>query len=72
VRETLVIRIPMDNNFLNGNTRAGTIGGAFLVILLRVDYREILHTALLAAIGAIVSYIVSIFLKYIIRKFLRK
>lgn len=47
-------------------------GGTVLVILLRMDIQEIGHTVILATIGAVVSFTVSVLLRYIIRKFLRK
>lgn len=66
------MRITVESSFHNGNTWAGMAGGTILVILLRMDMQEIGHTVLLAAIGAVVSFTVSVLLRYIIRKFLRK
>jgi len=62
----------VESSFLNGNTKAGMAGGTVLVILLRMDIQEIGHTVILATIGAVVSFTVSVLLRYIIRKFLRK
>ena len=64
--------MPVEQPINNGHTRAGTVGGILLVIFLRVDQAAIIHTVVLAAIGAVVSYTVSALLKYIIRKFFRK
>jgi hypothetical protein len=55
----------MENNFVDGNTRAGTIGGTLLVVFLNISCFEILHTAVLAGVGAVVSFGVSVILKYL-------
>ena len=62
----------MDNGYPNGNIKAGTVGGTLAAIFLNVDYNDITHTVSLAAIGAVVSFIVSAVLKIIIRNFFRK
>ena len=59
----------MVNNLHNGDTIAGTVGGTLLVIFLNADYKEMMDTALLAAIGAAVSFIVSALLKFMINRF---
>ena len=61
----------MENNSINSNTWAGTLGGTALVVILNIT-TEILHTALLAGVGAIVSFGVSISLKYVVKWFGRK
>lgn len=61
----------MDNHF-NGNTIAGTIGGTTLVIIMQASLSEIANTALMAAVGAAVSFTMSILLRYITGKFRRK
>jgi mannitol-specific phosphotransferase system IIBC component len=61
----------MDNHF-NGNTIAGTVGGTFLVVILQADMQELANTAIMAAVGAAVSFIVSVLLKYIAGRFRRK
>ena len=62
----------MDNNFTgHGNTVSGTIGGTIYVLLLQVSFTEISRTIFLAALGASVSFLVSLFLKWLIRR-LRK
>ena len=50
------------------NTRVGTIGGMVLVMLLKLDAVTLLETAVVAATGAVVSYSVSVLLKWVIRK----
>ena len=45
------------------NQSAGTFGGTLLAIVGVVDPSDMLKTAVLAAIGAVVSYVVSAILK---------
>ena len=49
-------------------TKAGTIGGTLFVLLLHITSEEVLKTALLAAMGASVSFFVSYVLNRIIKK----
>ena len=56
----------MENNSINSNTWAGTIGGTALVVILNIT-TEALHTAELAAVGALVSFGVSLSLKFLLR-----
>ena len=59
----------MENNAnVNTPTKAGTIGGTFLILLLNITSEEVLRTALLAAIGAIVSFSVSFLLNRLVKK----
>ena len=62
----------MDQGSPGGDVKAGTVGGTLAAIFLGVDYSEISKTVSLAAIGAVVSFLVSALLKIIIRKFFRK
>ena len=52
-------------------TKAGTIGGTFLTVAANIDSGDVLKTIVLAAIGAIVSFSVSLLMKLLIIK-LRK
>ena len=49
------------------NQSAGTVGGTILAIVGVVDPGDMLKTAVLAAIGAVVSFIVSAILKYLFK-----
>ena len=49
-------------------TLIGTAGGTFLSVLPNLNSEDILKTVLLAAIGAIVSFILSMALKFIVKK----
>jgi hypothetical protein len=58
----------MNSNFDN-DTRAGTIGGTLLVILLHAAAGEVLRTAAFAALGATVSFFISLGWKFLLRFF---
>ena len=59
----------MDSNLQpQGSATMATVGGTLLVMLLQIDTGEILKTSCLAAIGATVSFIVSMALKWLVRK----
>jgi hypothetical protein len=46
----------------------GTAGGTFLSVLPNLHSEDVLKTIILAALGAIVSFIISMLLKYLIKK----
>ena len=46
----------------------GTAGGTFLSVLPNLHSEDVLKTMLLAALGAIVSFVISLLLKYLIKK----
>ena len=46
----------------------GTAGGTFLSILPNLNSEDVVKTILLATLGAIVSFTISILLKFLIRK----
>jgi hypothetical protein len=59
----------MENNAnMGAPTKAGTVGGTFLVLLLHITSGELIKTAVLAAVGAAVSFGVSLLLKWIVKK----
>lgn len=55
----------------NTGTKAGTIGGTFLTVAANIQNGDVLKTIVLAAIGAIISFSVSLLMKQLIMK-LRK
>ena len=58
-----------DNNFSGSdNTVAGTIGGTAYILLLQISSTEMMKTMLLATLGAMVSFCVSLFLKWVVRR----
>jgi len=50
------------------HTLMGTAGGTFLSVLPNLHSEDVLKTVLLASIGAVVSFIVSIALKTLLKK----
>ncbi|MBS1744082.1 MAG: hypothetical protein JST81_13705 [Bacteroidetes bacterium] len=59
------------NQVFDNNTKAGTAGGTLLIVLLNIRSEDLLKTAVLAAVGAVVSFCVTLALKLVI-KHLRK
>jgi predicted permease len=51
---------------------AGTASGTLLTIFANIHSEDIIKTAVLACIGAVVSFVISIGLKWIARKMQRK
>jgi hypothetical protein len=51
----------------NGSAKAGTAGG-LLFVLLNISSAELFKTALLASVGAVVSFTVSLGLKMMVKK----
>ena len=52
----------------NSHTLMGTAGGTFLSVLPNIQSADVFKTVVLAAIGAIVSFTISLVLKIIIKK----
>jgi hypothetical protein len=50
------------------HTLTGTAGGTFLSVLPNLHSDDVLKTVVLASVGAIISFIVSMTLKYLIKK----
>ena len=53
----------------NNHTMMGTAGGTFLSIIPNIQSADVLKTVVLAAVGAIVSFTISLVLKSIIKKY---
>ena len=56
-----------DHSFLAG-TRTGTVSGTLLVILSSIRINDLLETIVLAATGAVVSFLVTLVLRRLFRK----
>ena len=56
----------------NISLKSGTLGGTFLSILPNLNLGNFLETILLASIGAVVSFSVSLLLKCILKKYFKK
>ena len=54
----------MNDQPVIGSAKMGTAGGILTIILMNINAADILKTAVLAAIGAVVSFFISILLKY--------
>jgi mannitol-specific phosphotransferase system IIBC component len=53
----------------NTGTKAGTVGGTLLTICYNIHSEDIAKTVVLAGIGAVVSFVVSLLLKSILKYF---
>jgi len=56
----------------SNSTAIGTLGGTFLSILPNLHSEDILKTVALATIGALVSFLISVVLKYFSKKYKNK
>ncbi len=64
----------MVNPINSTGTKVGTAGGTLLTVLANISTGDLVHTSVLAAVGALVSFTVSILLKWLIKalgKFIR-
>lgn len=57
------------NHTFDTGTKAGTIGGTLLAVFSNVYLEDISRTMILATVGAVVSFIVSLCCKWAWRKF---
>lgn len=57
------------HNHTENGTIIGTVGGTVLTVAMNIGSSDILKTVVLAALGAIVSFSVSLLLKWIVKKF---
>lgn len=59
----------MNQQYFDSNIKAGMIGGTLLTILANINSSDILKTGILAAVGAAVSFLVTVILKFLIKLF---
>lgn len=59
----------MNQQYFDNSTKAGTIGGTLLTILVNIKGADLVKTAILAAVGAVVSFTVTLVLKFLIKFF---
>lgn len=57
----------MANQSMGTGTKIGTAGGTLLSVLANITSGDLLHTAILAAVGAVVSFSVSMVLKWLVK-----
>ena len=60
------------NYLINMDTRMGTWSGTLLVVLVNISAGELLKTTVLAAVGAVVSFMVSWLLKWSTHRYKQK
>ncbi len=53
----------------NTGTKAGTIGGTLLTVFYNIRSEDVAKTIVLAGVGAVVSFVVSLLLKKILKYF---
>lgn len=58
----------MEDHF-DHTTKAGVATGTVLTVLENISSQDLVKTTLLAAVGAFVSFIATLILKYIIQRF---
>jgi len=61
----------METNYAY-TTKAGTAGGTLLILILKINISELASTAIFAAVGASVSFTVSIIMKELIKIIIAK
>lgn len=65
MRQILILREMTASN----PTLMGTAGGTFLSVIPNLNSEDVFKTVLLAAVGAIVSFGISMVLKFVIKKY---
>lgn len=53
----------MENNYTDTGTTMGTAGGTLLTFIININVHDIYKTVLLASVGAVVSFFISLALK---------
>ncbi|MCD6065852.1 MAG: hypothetical protein K0S33_678 [Bacteroidetes bacterium] len=56
------------HNHIESGTILGTVSGTALTVVVNIGSSDIIKTAVLAAIGAVVSFFVSVGLKWLVKK----
>ncbi len=59
----------MNQQYFDNNTKAGTVGGTLLTILANINSQDLLKTAILAAVGAFVSFSATLLFKFLLNLF---
>jgi hypothetical protein len=54
---------------IESGTILGTVTGTVLTVLVNIGSSDIIKTVILAALGAVVSFSVSLLLKWLVKKF---
>lgn len=56
-----------NHQHIGGGTIAGTVSGTALTVVVNIGSSDVIKTAMLAAIGAVVSFSVSVLLKWLFK-----
>lgn len=48
-------------------TRTGTVGGTVIILLANINSGDVIKTAVLAGVGAVVSFVLSLLLKELVK-----
>ena len=59
------------HNNIESGTILGTVSGTALTVAVNINSPDILKTVILAALGAVVSFSVSVLLKWLVKRFKR-
>ena len=62
------MKILKEKMMLDYNTKSGIIGGTLLSILTSISWGDVVFTIVMATIGAVVSFIVSMFLRWFVKQ----
>ena len=57
------------NQLFDNTTKRGTVSGTLLTIFANISGEDLIKTAILAAIGAVVSFGVTVLLKLLVKRF---
>lgn len=60
------------NNHFHAGTKAGTVGGTLTTIIANLDAGDVVRTCILATVGALVSFTVSVILKWLVKSLKKK
>lgn len=58
-----------NTHHIGGNTILGTVSGTALTVVVNIGSQDIVRTVILAAIGAVVSFCVSVCMKRLMKSF---
>jgi hypothetical protein len=53
---------------MDHNTKSGIIGGTLLSVYINISWNDIMFTIIMASVGAVVSFIISLLLRWVVRK----
>jgi hypothetical protein len=54
---------------IDSHTKAGILGGTILSAFMNLSWHAIVYTIIMAAIGAVVSFLVSLLLRWLVKQY---